>query len=113
MVGRIENDDPTRTENPEFKDALGEVYVDHLENLIGANATDAANIIDGFLETLRAVSQHVLFSEPPGENQVALAEEVAALISGFINRAQTGSPAADYTIKSENRLSSHACSRTC
>lgn len=89
---RLRNDRLTRSNNPEFKDALGEVFTEHLENLVGEALTQSGAIKDSFGQDIETISQHVLFSSPPGEKQGDHADEVSSLISSWINEAQTGSP---------------------
>lgn len=89
---RLRQDGPTQRNNPVFKDALGDVFADHLENLVGDSLTESGAITLKFGQDVETISQYVLFSNPPGENQETQAEDVAGVISGWINEAQTGVP---------------------
>jgi len=101
---RLRNDERTRNNDPQFKDALGAVFTDHLENLVGSSLTESGAINSEFGQDVETISQSVLFSNPPGENQEAQAEKVASLISGWVEQAQTGNPS-DRTSIGDTQLS--------
>ena len=77
---------------PDFKDAFGDVYVQHIENVVAANLRDNGAIPKELGTTIEQISKHVLFSNPPGSKQEAQAGAVANLISGWLNDAEAGRP---------------------
>jgi len=78
--------------NPAIKDALGQVFSEHLENFVGHSSNGSGAIKTEPGNDIEIISQYVLFSDPPGTNQEAQAEKVASVISELIETAQIGEP---------------------